>query len=233
MNAKKICFIHHYEWKQSARNCYKVCTKCGKYNDLSDSPHIFQKEGCSTVCKKCGYVSKTEHTFVEVEGKCLRRCTVCGQEEEIAHHTFVEVEGKCLRRCTVCGQEEEIAHHMRGRSKNGQCEQYCTRCGYTIPGHMWWVEEASCFGNRYWSSPMCKCTVCGALNPDGEHKWEKIQEGNYVNIKVCSRCGARDESEMITLEEASRRRALADAERDEAMRREDAMSEMRSVGIKC
>ncbi|MBQ9611260.1 MAG: hypothetical protein IJV14_01560 [Lachnospiraceae bacterium] len=208
MNAKKICFIHHYEWKQSARNCYKVCTKCGKYNGLSDSPHIFQKEGCSTVCKKCGYVSKTEHTFVDVEGKCLRRCT-------------------------VCGQEEEIAHHMRGRSKNGQCEQYCTRCGYTIPGHMWWVEEASCFGNRYWSSPMCKCTVCGALNPDGEHKWEKIQEGNYVNIKVCSRCGARDESEMITLEEASRRRALADAERDEAMRREDAMSEMRSVGIKC
>ena len=80
---------------------------------------------------------------------------------------------------------------------------------------------------------MCKCTVCGALNPDGEPKWEKIQEGNYVNIKVCSRCGARDESEMITLEEASRRRALADAERDEAMRREDAMSEMRSVGIKC
>ena len=233
MNAKKICFIHHYEWKQSARNCYKVCTKCGKYNELSDSPHIFQKEGCSTVCKKCGYVGKTEHTFVDVEGKCLRRCTVCGQEEEKAHHTFVEVEGKCLRRCTVCGQEEEIAHHMRGRSKNGQCEQYCTRCGYTLPGHMWWVEEASCFGNRYWSSPMCKCTVCGALNPDGEHKWEKIQEGNYVNIKVCSRCGARDESEMITLEEASRRRALADAERDEAMRREDAMSEMRSVGIKC
>ena len=233
MNAKKICFIHHYEWKQTSRNCYKVCTKCGKYNELSDSPHIFQKERCSTVCKKCGYVGKTEHTFVEVEGKCLRRCTVCGQEEEIAHHTFVEVEGKCLRRCTVCGQEEEIAHHMRGRSKNGQCEQYCTRCGYTIPGHMWWEEEASCFGNRYWSSPMCKCTVCGALNPDGEHKWEKIQEGNYVNIKVCSRCGARDESEMITLEEASRRRALADAERDEAMRREDAMSEMRSVGIKC
>ena len=233
MNAKKICFIHHYEWKQSARNCYKVCTKCGKYNELSDSPHIFQKEGCSTVCKKCGYVGKTEHTFVDVEGKCLRRCTVCGQDEEIAHHTFVEVEGKCLRRCKVCGQEEEIAHHMRGRSKNGQCEQYCTRCGYTLPGHMWWVEEASCFGNRYWSSPMCKCTVCGALNPDGEHKWEKIQEGNYVNIKVCSRCGARDESEMITLEEASRRRALADAERDEAMRREDAMSEMRSVGIKC
>ena len=208
MNAKKICFIHHYEWKQSARNCYKVCTKCGKYNDLSDSPHIFQKECCSTVCKKCGYVGKTEHTFVEVKGKCLQRYT-------------------------VCGQEEEIAHHMRGRSKNGQCEQYCTRCGYTIPGHMWWVEEASCCGNRYWSSPMCKCTVCGALNPDGEHKWEKIQEGNYVNIKVCSRCGARDESEMITLEEASRRRALADAERDEAMRREDAMSEMRSVGIKC
>ena len=233
MNEKKICFIHHYEWKQTSRNCYKVCTKCGKYNELSDSPHIFQKERCSTVCKKCGYVGKTEHTFVEVEGKCLRRCTVCGQEEEIAHHTFVEVEGKCLRRCTVCGQEEEIAHHMRGRSKNGQCEQYCTRCGYTLPGHMWWVEEASCFGNRYWSSPMCKCTVCGALNPDGEHKWEKIQEGNYVNIKVCSRCGARDESEMITLEEASRRRALADAERDEAMRREDAMSEMRSVGIKC
>ena len=208
MNAKKICFIHHYEWKQSARNCYKVCTKCGKYNDLSDSPHIFQKEGCSTVCKKCGYVGKTEHTFVEVEGKCLQRCA-------------------------VCGQEEETAHHMRGRSKNGQCEQYCTRCGYTIPGHMWWVEEASCFGNRYWSAPMCKCTVCGALNPDGEHKWEKIQEGNYVNIKVCSRCGARDESEKITLAEASRRKALADAERDEAMRREDAMSEMRSVGIKC
>ena len=209
MNEKKICFFHHYEWKQSSGSkCYKACTKCGKISELSISDHIFQKEGCSTVCKKCGYVSKTEHSFIDVEGKCLQRCT-------------------------VCGQEEEIAHHMRGRSKNGQCEQYCTRCGYTLPGHMWWVEEASCFGNRYWSSPMCKCTVCGALNPDGEHKWEKIQEGNYVNIKVCSRCGARDESEMITLEEASRRRALADAERDEAMRREDAMSEMRSVGIKC
>lgn len=208
------CFLFHkYEWVQSANpfNCYRKCSKCGKVQDLSYSPHIFQKVGCSTICIRCGLVNKTEHTFVDVEGKCLRRCT-------------------------VCGKEETVGHWMKGRQKNGLCEQYCTKCGFTIEGHMWWDDSsfgAYYTGDHYFKSAGCRCVICGASNPNGVHKWKKITEEQYTGIKVCTVCGARDESEKITLEEASRRQALANAERDEAMRREDSLSEMRSVGIKC
>ena len=80
---------------------------------------------------------------------------------------------------------------------------------------------------------MTEHTFCGELNPNGKHRWQKTVEGDFADIKICTVCGARDESEKITLEEASIRRAIANAERDEAMRREDSLSEMRSVGIKC
>ncbi len=208
------CFLFHkYEWVNSANpsNCYRKCSKCGKVQELSYSPHVFQKTGCSTVCIRCGFVKKTEHSFVDVNGKCLRRCT-------------------------VCGKEEPMGHRMKGRQINGHCEQYCTRCGFTINGHMWWNDDffgSYYIGDHYVEPAGCKCSVCGELNPNGKHKWQKTVEGDFADIKICTVCGARDESEKITLEEASIRKAIADAERDEAMRREDSMSEMRSVGIKC
>ncbi len=208
----KSCFLFHkYEWLPSSNihKCYKKCSKCGKIQDISYSEHILQKEGCYIICKRCRHVAKEEHQYEDVQGRCLRRCK-------------------------VCGKEIEAEHQMIWRTENGSCERYCQKCGYTIPGHSWNTVTVFDRQTQRWRHLTgCKCSICGKINPDGQHDWKRIREGDYADIKVCSVCGARDESEKITLEEAERREALANAERDEAMRSSDSLSEMRSVGIKC
>ena len=237
------CLIHKWD------GC--KCTKCGK---TRDSNHIFvwsckdrwnhdSPKGCYQVCSKCGKVvtdSFSEHEMKIVQ--CFPTCQKCGYKGRPVH-VFARVKDKCLERCTVCGEEKQLNHFMRGRIRDGHCEQYCILCGHTIEGHKWYQESG------------CKCEICGQLNPDGQHSWKTINEGDYTGIKVCRFCGARDESEKMLLsisrmrdrekskqgmqkrsemnkQKEAEKRDL-DRERDEAMLREDSMSEMRSVGIKC
>ena len=103
---------------------------------------------------------------------------------------------------------------MKGRTgKNGKCERYCTRCGFTEEGHTW-----------YW----CKCTVCGALNPKGQHDWEIVTEGDYTDIRVCRVCGKRNESEKCLIVESKKRREM-----QEMLEQMNSLHDMRAKGIQC
>ncbi len=211
---------HDYKWEPGKRQIIRKGIK-----SLDE-----WEEGCQQVCRKCGMINSRafrEHVFKNE--LCTPTCIYCGRKKSPVHQ-YEHVEGKCIWRCNVCGEEIERPHLMRGQVADGVCRQVCERCGYTVPGHSWYsVTYYDPRVRRLLDGNGCTCKTCGATNPEGRHKWKTIQEGGFANIKVCQYCGKRDESEKITMEEARRR----DEEYHEAMVRADSLSEMRSVGIKC
>ncbi len=167
-----------------------------------------------------------EHEFERAEGRCDRFCRLCGYEGT-PQHDYRRVEGTCIERCTRCGAERKADHVMQGRIRDGICEEYCIYCGFTERRHKWRRVVVPRLG---WVNEGCTCERCGMVNPaGGYHEWQRIREGGFANIKVCKYCGARDESEKITIEEAERRAREYEA----AMERADSLHDMRAKGIKC
>ena len=52
-----------------------------------------QWNGCK--CERCGAIRDKGHNFVPVDGKCIKKCTICGKESGIAH----QWNGKKCERC--------------------------------------------------------------------------------------------------------------------------------------
>ena len=207
----KSCFLFH-KWD----GC--KCSVCGKTrnegHDFAWGVSVRDHGACRRYCRKCGYEepgTKAPHDFVKKPGSCVEICSRCGTQGQ-TRHDYEKPEGRCVLRCRVCGSETELSHTFEARlSADGRCEQHCTWCGFTRPGHTWYKTRG------------CRCTVCGVPNPKGDHFWKIVTEGNMTNIRVCECCGARDESEMCTLSEAKVR---------EAMIRADQLHEMRAAGFK-
>lgn len=214
---KKKCIIH--KWN----GC--TCSRCGKKRDEGHSfSWVPDWEGdnrcCYEKCSICGKIKteKMEHDYSNSAGQCFPVCSRCRARTVYPRHQYQKVKGQCIERCRICGDEHKIPHIMKGRkNQNGACEEYCSVCGYTVPGHVW--------HNGYYG---CICDVCGETNPNGRHQWKIVTEGDFTDIKVCSICGKRDESEKCTIEESKIRREI-----EAAMEAADSLHEMRAKGIKC
>lgn len=221
-------FSHKWQWVPSNGQVVRF----GKYgpNESYTGAHYVSINGCELVCSECRKKKKgslSEHQPKKVQ--CDIVCQKCGAKIRIEHQ-YEDVPGKCLRCCTVCGEEYELPHKMERRVRDGHCEQYCTNCGMIIEGHAWNQVEIYIAG---WEKrDGCTCITCGAQNPDGIHDWKKIEDGDFTNINICKRCGLRDESQMITKEEAERRALEHDRIVQEAMERSDQLHEMAAAGFK-
>ena len=125
----------------------------------------------SCKCERCGETRDERHDWSIVEGKCIEKCFICGQERRIDHkwngckcvrcgttrnegHKWVLLDDKCIEKCSLCGQER-IGHKWNG------CK--CERCSATRDeGHKW-----------NWN--LSKCGVCGATRDEKEHTSKKIR----------------------------------------------------------
>jgi hypothetical protein len=78
------------------------------------------------VCSVCGKEDSysVKHDFQPVAGRCVKVCSVCGQEDYKKYHTYQPVSGECVEACSVCGNTQKIGHIYN----NGKC----TRCGVDI-----------------------------------------------------------------------------------------------------
>jgi len=66
--------------------------------------------GCK--CKRCGKVRDEQHAFQPVEGKCEKKCSVCGKTKEIPHTWKGDLwNGK---ECTLCGSTQKPAYKRGG-----------------------------------------------------------------------------------------------------------------------
>lgn len=131
------------------------------------------------------------------EGYCSR----CGREHD--HHEFIPQPGICVEKCVVCNMSREINHNF---SQRGPCEYVCTNCGKRITKHTFVPKNgctyvcANCGVERTehkWNTvkkrgemvPGCKCTVCGEINPTGEHTPDVRRNADGALYLVCTTCG--------------------------------------------
>lgn len=134
----------------------------------------------------CGAASTKEHkhSFQLVPGKCVKVCSVCGQEDapRNAQHHFQPVPGKCVQVCSVCGHEADsyTAQHSY-QLLDGKCEEKCMICGNTRPADHQYADG--------------KCRQCGAdIDSDGVNGippliWAAL-EGDVKEVKFLLAAGA-------------------------------------------
>ena len=170
-----------------------------------------QWEGCR--CRKCGKVRDRGHSYLwrsHDDTNCFEVCSVCGSERQKAEHSWETVPGACRKKCLRCGREAE-EHDYR---TSAPCREKCAVCGKERDAHQW-------VNDRGPSRLGCKCAVCGARNPKGWHSYVPV-DGNRLKCSVCGR--------LSWYTDPSGDGGLS---MDEALKKEDGLSEMRSAGIRC
>lgn len=95
------------------------------------------------------------------------------------NHNFSQ-RGPCEYVCTNCGKR--ITKHTFV-PKNG-CTYVCANCGVERTEHKWNTVK-----KRGEMVPGCKCTVCGEINPTGEHTPDVRRNADGALYLVCTTCG--------------------------------------------
>ena len=135
----------------------------------------------NNICIRCGYAHMF-HEWRDVPGKCQQICQICGAVWE-TNHSYKEVT-PCIKVCTVCGHKE-FPHDWTGEG----CAKICSVCGATKEQHQWnQVVYPQAVPHPDLVLNGCKCNVCGAINPNGEHQFE-IEKANGCDIEKCTVCG--------------------------------------------
>ena len=80
--------------------------RCERCDEIRDESHIWN--GC--MCKACSKRRDEGHDYVQVEGKCLEKCTICSKIRESQSHKW----NGC--QCERCGEisTEGIRSIVRG-----------------------------------------------------------------------------------------------------------------------
>ena len=201
------------EWESDGENHWKVCTECGRINELEE--HTPGDPASCTedqVCTVCGEVLEEAKGHTPGDpASCTEDqvCPVCGEVLEKAKGHTPGDPASCTEDqvCTVCGEVLEKAKgHTPGDPATCTEDQVCTVCGAvleeakghtpgdpatctedqvcTVCGEV--LEEAK--GHTPGDAATCTepqvCTVCGEeLAPALGH--------DYVD-GICTRCGAED-----------------------------------------
>lgn len=132
-------------------------------------------------CERCGYVH-IEHQWKDVEHECKQICTICSAGREKAH--AYKAVTPCFQVCTVCGHRE-----YRHQWQTEGCVKTCVVCRERQGAHQWnRVIKKQAVPHPDLNLDGCKCQVCGALNPRGEHRMKMTEENGKYVIK-CTVCG--------------------------------------------
>lgn len=136
----------------------------------------------SGFCSRCG-IEHTPHEWAPQPGACIEKCVRCEKVRAVPH-TYTQRSG-CEMMCVNCGHTI-TKHHF---APAVGCRAICTVCGTETVIHHWNpVQKLSPDYKAAVTAEGCKCTVCGALNPRGEHTFVRRRNGNEI-ITVCAVCG--------------------------------------------
>lgn len=161
--------------------------------------------GCT--CEKCGEKRDEKHKMIALEGKCMDKCSVCGEEREVKHewngckcercqvirdwntdpnyewgadyHKWVISDGTCTKKCSVCGEEDE-SEHKWWNEKLGLRGCTCLICG---------KKDTDRCNYSLIPGDEChmRCSCCGEIIPSSEnhHQWIMLENCR----KRCDKCG--------------------------------------------
>ena len=101
---------------------------------------LFGHQWNACKCERCGKIRDEGHNFVHIDGKCIKKCTICGKERTIEH-----IWNGC--KCSRCGKVRDEQHDW------DLCKGKCKRCGAT-------QAEQHDFGIYKGES---KCKLCGII----------------------------------------------------------------------
>ncbi len=201
-----------------------TCTKCGKQSSFQHTwkdDKVLEEVSCENPgikaqkCQQCGAAREVTipqtnaHKYSDWtrldEDKHVRKCEVCGREQEEAHKK-TSLKSDLFEHwyeCSVCNGRGSNAVH----SFSGDCESACTLCKYVsteghIYPHSWvrdnsyhWQECMNCSKTKgkaehiYTDDCDTTCDTCGFVRQvthDYEAVWESNSTGHWHR---CTKCG--------------------------------------------